>query len=438
MIPNKAPKSCATRGVLTLFAVIFGLNSSFGEEITDWTNWRGPGAAGSLAQGVYPQEFNAEKFTWRVELPGKGSSTPIVSKEKIYLTAPSDGKDCVLCFDASGKEIWRTVFGQEDPGKHANGSGSNASPVTDGQTIFAYFKSGTFAALGLDGSVLWKKDIVAEYGKEQMFWDHGSSPVLTRNHAVLVRMHAGQSWLAAFNKSDGQLAWKIDRTYQTPVENDQCYTTPVVMEYQGQEAILVWGAEHITIHSANDGKLLWSCTDFNPDDNRLWPAIASPVVVDDMVIVAFGRNDRGNPLLYGVRLSGSGDVTQTNHIWKRTDVGTFVPTPSVRENQLIVLGDQGEVEALDVHTGKTLWKSQLPKNRNKFYASPLWAGDSIYAAREDGVVFVATYTDGQFKVVAENDMGESVIGSPVPMGNGLLLRGEHHLYSITHPANDIQ
>jgi len=411
------------------------VNSATAEEIFDWTNWRGPKFSGSMADGAYPVEFNAQKYTWRTELPGKGSSTPIVCQQRIYLTAPSDGKDSVLCFDASGKEQWRTSFGPEDAGKHANGSGSNASPVTDGKSIFVYFKSGTFAALGLEGSILWKKDIVAEYGKEQMFWDHGSSPVLTQNHIVLVRMHAGESWLAAFNKADGQLAWKVDRTYQTPVENDQCYTTPVVIDHQGQEAILVWGAEHITIHSAKEGKLLWSCTNFNPDGSRLWPAIASPVVVDDMVIVAFGRNDRGNPLLYGVRLSGSGDVTQTNHVWKRTDIGTFVPTPSARNHGLIVLGDQGEVESLDVQTGRTLWKGRLPKHRNKFYASPLLAGERLFAVREDGVVFVATFAGGQFTLHSENNMGESVIGSPVPMGNGLLLRGEQHLFYVASTAN---
>jgi outer membrane protein assembly factor BamB len=154
-----------------------------------------------------------------------------------------------------------------------------------------------------------------------------------------------------------------------------------------------------------------------------------------MAIVAFGRNDRGNPLLYGVRLSGSGDVTQTNHVWKRTDVGTFVPTPSARNHGLIVLGDQGEVESLDVQTGKTLWKGRLPKHRNKFYASPLLAGERLFAVREDGIVFVATFAGGQFTLHSENNMGESVIGSPVPMGNGLLLRGEQHLFYVASPAN---
>ncbi len=400
------------------------------EEIANWPSWRGTGEQGRIESGNFPLQFSAEKYRWRVTLPGKGCSTPIVLNQKIYLTCPSDGRDAVLAFDAQGQELWQVAFEEEVPGKHANGSGSNSSPVTDGQAIYAYFKSGTFVAVDLDGKVLWQQDIVEQFGKENMFWDFGTSPVLTEKYVVLVRMHAGDSWIAAFNKSDGQLAWKVDRNYQVPTESDQCYTTPLVFDYEGKESILTWGAEHVNIHTAADGALVWTCGNFNPEGNKLWPAIATPVISQQHVVVAFGRNDRGKPLLYGVKLSGTGDVTTTNHSWKRTDVGTFVPTPAVFGEQTIIVGDQGEIEAIDAATGLAAWKSQLPKNRNKVYASPLVAGNRLVIVREDGVVFVGRIQDGQFKLEAENDMQESIIGSPVPFGNGLLLRGKEHLFCV--------
>jgi outer membrane protein assembly factor BamB len=384
------------------------------------------------ASGNFPVQFSGEKYRWRVALPGTGCSTPIVLNHKIYLTCPSDGLDAVLGFDAQGTELWKTTFGNEDPGKHANGSGSNASPVSDGQAIFAYFKSGTFVAVDLDGQVLWQQDIVEQFGKEDMFWDYGTSPVLTQEYVVLVRMHAGDSWIAAFHKSDGKLAWKTARNYKVPTESDQCYTTPLVFEYEGQESILTWGAEHVNIHNAANGELVWTCGNFNPEANKLWPAIATPVISKQHVVIAFGRNDRGKPLLFGVKLSGKGDVTATNHSWKRNDVGTFVPTPAVHGDQVIIVGDLGDIEAIDAATGKALWKSTLPKNRNKIYASPLVAGDRLYAVREDGVVFVGSFEGGQFELEAENDMQESIIGSPVPFGSGLLLRGKQHLFCVGH------
>jgi outer membrane protein assembly factor BamB len=404
--------------------------SAWAEEIANWPSWRGSGGYGSIESGNFPVQFGAENYRWRVTLPGKGTSTPIVLNKKIYLTCPLDGKDAVMAFNAQGKELWKATFGEELPGKHANGSGSNSSPVTDGYVIFAYFKSGTFVAVDLDGKVLWQQDLVEKFGKENMFWDYGTSPVLTEKYVVMVRMHAGDSWIAAFNKSDGQLAWKVDRNYQVPTECDQCYTTPLVLDYDGKESILTWGAEHININTAADGELVWTCGNFNPDANKLWPAIATPVISQQHLVVAFGRNDRGKPLLYGVKLAGKGDVTATSHRWKRTDVGTFVPSPIVYREQTIIVGDQGEIEAINAATGQAAWKSQLPKNRNKVYASPLVAGNRLYVVREDGVVFVGRMQDGQFKLEAENDMQESIIGSPVPFGSGLLLRGKEHLFCV--------
>ena len=414
--------------ITAAFTVSFLGRTGLTSEIQDWRAWRGSLANGSFEGGSFPHEFNAEKFLWRTELPGKGCSTPIVLDGRIYLTCPADGKDALLCFDADGKELWRAVFGPEDAGKHRNGSGSNASPVTDGEAVFVYFKSGTFAAVELDGAVRWKTDIVERFGKANLFWDHGTSPVLTSKHVVMTRMHNGESWLAAFNKASGEIAWKVARNYETPVECDHGYTTPLVIDHQGQESLLVWGAQHLTIHNASNGEVTWSCGNFNPDGNKLWPQIATPVIVGDIAVIAYGRNDRGIPLLYGVKLTGSGDVTETAHVWKRDDVGTFVPTPIAYKGHVYLVRDRGEVACLDPATGKTVWEAALPKHRSNYYASPLIAGDKLFAPREDGVVFVASVADGQFKLLAENNMEESVIGSPVPMGSRILIRGEKHLF----------
>jgi outer membrane protein assembly factor BamB len=150
-----------------------------------------------------------------------------------------------------------------------------------------------------------------------------------------------------------------------------------------------------------------------------------------MAVIAFGRNDRGIPRLHGIRLTGSGDVTKTNHAWVRDDVGTFVPTPVAYQGRILLVRDRGEVECLDPTTGNTIWTGEFPKNRANFYASPLVAGDKLYAPREDGTVFVASVANDAFKLLVENDMGESVIGSPVPAANRLLIRGEKHLFCIT-------
>ncbi len=419
------------RTLVTTACLLFvASQSGLAADVPEWRAWRGPHGNGSVELGNYPIKFNSEKYLWRTELPGKGCSTPILLQGLIYVTAPVEGTDALLCYDLQGAEKWRTVFGKENAGKHRNGSGSNASPATDGKAIFVYFKSGTLAAVELDGSVRWKTDIVARFGKDTLYWDHGTSPVVTEKHVIMTRMHEGESWLAAFDKQTGDIAWKVARNYSVPTECDHGYTTPLVIQHQGKESILVWGAEHLTIHNASDGQVTWSCGNFNPDGNKLWPAIATPVIVGDMVVIAYGRNDRGIPRLYGIRLTGSGDVTKTNHVWRRDDVGTFVPTPVAYKGRVILVRDRGEVASIDPATGKTVWEGAFPKNRSNYYASPLVAGDKLYAPREDGVVYVASIANDEFEVLSENDMAESVIGSPVPAGNRILIRGEKHLFCI--------
>jgi outer membrane protein assembly factor BamB len=112
-------------------------------------------------------------------------------------------------------------------------------------------------------------------------------------------------------------------------------------------------------------------------------------------------------------------------------VGTFVPTPVVYKGKVYILRDRGELECVEPTTGKTVWKDALPKNSKNFYGSPLIAGGNLYAAREDGVLFVGKINGGKFELLAENDMGEKVIASPVPVEGRLLIRGEKNLFCIS-------
>jgi len=413
----------------TIVSIPLNAISVRAQEGVDWPHWRGPGDNGSINHGHYPARWDTTNICWSVELPGKGCSTPIVWAKRIYLTAPTNGVDVALAFGWNGQPLWQTTFGPAQNGRHRNGSGSNPSPATDGTGVFVYFKSGTLAALELDGKVRWQTNLIEGFGPETLYWDQGTSPVLTKNDVVIARMHHGESWLAAFDKGNGKLHWKVPRNYQTPVEGDNGYTTPLLIHHKGSEALLVWGGQHLTAHDAADGSLLWWSGDFNPESKPNWPAVASPVIAGDAAVVASGRADRGQPLLYGIKLGGEGDVTTTHRLWKRGDTGTFVPTPAEYEGRVYLLRDQGQIECLDPATGKTVWRDAFPKTNSNYYASPLVAAGQLYAVREDGVVFVARVGD-KFELLAENKMGERVIASPVPTANRILIRGERHLICL--------
>jgi outer membrane protein assembly factor BamB len=369
--------------------------------------------------GAYPVRFDSStNVLWKIPLEEKGCSTPIVWDGRIYLTTPIEKQDALVALDTAGKSVWQIKFGSEREGKNANGSGCNSSPSTDGKTIFAYFKSGTLAAVDMDGTLRWKTNLQERYGKDTLYWDIGTSPVLTENDVVVAVMHHGSSYLAAFDKLTGNLHWKIARDYSTPVEGDHSYATPQVVSLKGREALLVWGAMHLTAHDAADGKMLWECGDFNPDNKLNWVAVASAVVLGDRVVIPYGRGER----LHGIDLEGK-------RVWLRKDTGSFVPTPAAYKGKVYLLHDRGEIECIDPKDGKTLFTRKLPRTSSNYYSSPTLADDKIYAAREDGTIFVVS-VDDPYEILSQNEMGERVIASPVPVDGRLLVRGEKHLFCI--------
>lgn len=416
-------KELIMRSALLFVCLLEALSASLFGADSSWPRWRGPDDSGSVATGTYPSNLmDKSELRWKVKLPGIGCSTPVIVGERIYVTGPVEGHNGVLAFDWEGNERWRTKLAAERRGKHRNGSAANSSPVTDGKLLFTYFKSGELAALDLAGKTLWTTNLQERFAKDTLYWDIGTSPVLTERAVVVAVMHSGESYLAAFEKASGELLWKVSRNYKTPVEGDHSYATPIVIRRDGQEQILVWGAEHLTIHATEDGKQLFSCAGFNPEKRGNWVQVASAVVAGDMAVVPYGRGAK----IAGIKLTGSGDVTETNRTWTRDDLGSFVPSPVAHEGKVYVVRDEGEVVCLDLKTGETLWTDRLPKNRNKYYASPLIAGGKLYAPREDGVVFVADIREG-FKLLSENDFGERIIASPVAVDSKLLIRGEEYL-----------
>ena len=394
-------------------------------------HWRGPYQNGNFGPGEFPSTLNSKTLKWKTPLPGKGTSTPILVAHKIFLTSPAEGKDCVLAFDFKGKELWRQQLGSEVPGKHRNGSGSNASIATDGDRLFAYFKSGTLAGLKIDGQILWQHNLVEKYGPDTLYWDHGTSPAVTSSGVVMVRMHEGESWLASFDHQTGKLQWKTPRNFETPREGDHGYSSPIITKLNGKEVILLWGGQHLTAHDPSNGKTLWTCGDFNPSNKSFWPAVATPVLINNVAVVPFGRADKRQPRLHGIRFAGRGNVTQNNRLWKTDQHSCFVPSPTTDGTNALVLSDRGSVASIAPESGKEIWKLDLPEHRASYYASPSVAGKFLYAAREDGVVFVVDRS-GSGSLVSEQDLEERIIASPVGYRNQLFIRGEKHLMCFSN------
>ncbi|MFO0904650.1 MAG: PQQ-binding-like beta-propeller repeat protein [Pirellulales bacterium] len=393
----------------------------------NWPNWRGPRYDGTAAGDAYPTKWSeTENVAWKIKLPGKGSSTPIVWGERIFLTYGADEQNVVACFDRHGKPQWTTPVGKEKPGKHKKATGSNPSAVTDGRHVFVYFKSGDLACLTFDGRIAWEHNLQSQFGEDTLWWDLGTSPVVTQSHVVVAVMHSGPSFLVAYEKDTGKLAWKQDRNLDAPSEAAQSYSTPVVLQQGDQERLVVLGADHVTAHDAATGKELWRVGGLNPTGHQYFRSIASAVVGDQIVVAPYARGAS----LTGIKLGGSGDVTKSHVAWSLEGLGADVPTPVVKDGKVYVCTDKGDVACLELATGKTLWKGAVERNRNAYSSSPILAGGHLYITREDGKTFVAAAGE-HFKVVAENSLAdEFVVATPVFVDGQILIRTLDSLYCI--------
>jgi outer membrane protein assembly factor BamB len=309
------------------------------------------------------------------------------------------------------------------------GSSTNSSPITDGNIVVAYFKSGTVACVDLDGKPLWQINLQEKYGKDKLWWDQGTSPVFAGGHVVVAVMQTeGESYMVALDPKTGKEVWKTSRKFETGKESGDSYTTPHVVKKDGKEQIITWGGDHLTGHDAKTGKLIWQCGGFNPKRADMQRVIASAVVGDGLAVVPFNRGDS----LAAIRLDGSGDVSETHWTWRNDQLGSDASSPILHDGKFYVLKDggpnRGRLTCLDAKSGEKIWESNLPKAPQVYYSSPLLVGDQIYCVREDGMVFSGKITKDGLSNIKSHALEEGVIASPISVGGRLIFRSDKSLF----------
>ena len=389
-----------------------------------WPSWRGPNGNGTAVAGKYATAWSEEKnVAWKLPLPGRGASTPVVVGDLVLLTLGKEGMNTLLCVNKEGKQLWEKSFGKERAGKNAKASGSNSSPVTDGKHVYVYFKSGDFACVTLTGDVVWSLNVQEKYGEDSLWWDLGTSPVLTENTVVIAVMQTGPSFLVALDKLSGKEIWKADRWLDAKEEANQSYTTPTIAKLKQGDALITVGADHVTAHTVADGKLIWKIGGFNPENNGYFRSISSPVLFHDLAICPYARGTTVTAL------RTDADLPADKRIAWSVKFGSDVPTPTVSSGRLYLLGDKGLVSCLNPTTGETKWSYQLPKSNRQYSSSPIVANGQIYCVREDGVTFVLAEAD-EAKLVSENRLDGNVVATPVFADNRIYLRSFEALYCI--------
>ena len=393
----------------------------------DWPQWRGPDRTGRSSEKDLPLRWSAtENLAWKLPLPERSGSTPIVWGDRLFLSVASGDHLELWCVDrARGTLAWKRPLGGGNvtPRKH---NMSSPSPVTDGETVWVMTGTGILKAFDFAGAERWSRDIQKDYGPFGLLWGYASSPLL-HDGALFVQVLHGMntdapSYLLRIDAATGKTAWRVERPTQAVVESPDAYTTAALVHRGDAAEVVVSGGDCVTGHDPATGKELWRANGLNPGNEPYYRIVASPVVVEDLVLVP----SRVKPLL-AVRAFGRGDVTRTHRVWS-FDSGPDVPTPATDGKLLYIVTDKGIAWCLDAKSGTTVYGPQRLAP-GTYSASPVLADGRIYVTSEEGVTSVYQAGPG-FALLAENKLDELTLSSLAVSGGQLFLRTEKHLYCI--------
>ncbi len=404
-----------------------------------WHQWRGPLNTG-MARGDAPLTWDdRSNINWKIEIPGRGHSTPVVSGGRLFLTTAvptgkgsasaagraSGGADAgmehrfeLMAIDRdSGRIAWRrtaTVATPHEGYHRVYGSFASNSPVTDGRRVFAFFGSRGLYAYDIDGTLLWQKDFGVRMRMDMAFGE--GTPLTLHDGRLLLHFdHLDLGFLVMLDAATGKEIWRVKRT------EPYNWAAPYVVEHAGRRQIVMSGLS-VRAYDYETGKQIWEIPGLGEN------TIPQPVQFGDLVFAMSGHTVK---MLMAIRLGGTGTLNAASAVaWSTPRGASYTPSPLLHDGRLYVLTDSGQLSCFDAATGKPYYQqARLPKPYN-FKASPVGANGKLYLATEEEDVVVVKMGNA-LEVLATNTLaGQSFIASPVIVDGAMFLRSRTHLFKI--------
>ncbi len=463
--------------LLTLLAIT-ALHST----AEDWPQFRGPGGRGVSESARPPVHFGpATNVLWKVPLPS-GNSSPIVTGDRIFLTAVNEGRLETLCLNRkNGKILWRKNAPAEklEP-THKLGSPATPTPVTDGKWVYVFFGSFGIIAYDLEGAEKLRQPLatpVVEFGTS-------ASPILVDNKLIVVCDQDLGSFVEARDKTTGRTIWRTERP-----QFRRSFATPYYWKHGSKEELVVNGSIWMTSYDVDTGEEKWKYT----GTSRV--ATSSPTSHDDLLFSAswniggdsdsrismppfeefaaqhdknkdgkfaeeelptgpvrerFSQMDldkdgivtpqewqlmaemfdkAGNAVL-AIHAGGSGDITKTHVAWKSTRSLPYVSSPLYYKGRLFTVKSGGLVSAYDVKNGHPIYQDERINATGDYYASAVAADNRVYFTSQNGVVTVIAASNGMPDILAQNKLGEQTMATPALVDGAIIYRTATMLYAF--------
>ena len=414
-----------------------------------WPGFRGPDRNGVAPAANPPLEWgDAENLTWKLRLPGAGSSSPIVLGDRVYVACYSgyggyldDGGDPeelahhLVCVDrATGAILWDSDLpGPVDfppPQVQLTEHGfASPTPVTDGVAIFTYFGRAGVVAFDLDGDILWQTDLgkpdpnaepptnsVTQGGRTiPLRWGTAASPLL-HDGLVIVNASEQSNSIRALDKKTGELVWKRESS-----NLEGSAISPVIVGSAGEQVLIVVLGGEVWGMTPGTGETLWTV------ETGSRGGMSATPVFDSEHVFTFGG--KGHALRLGKNAAQTEGPDQSRITW--TGANLSIPSPVLYDGRLFLVQMSGIATCIQASDGKILHEGRLEGRTSGVYASPVLAGGRLYVVSRNRGTFVYS-TDGEFKLLAHNELEDDsqFNASPAVVGTQLYMRSDKFLYRL--------
>lgn len=379
-----------------------------------WPCFRGPTGQGIALETKFPLTWSqTENILWKVELSGRGNSSPVIWGDRLFVTSASkDGKIRELfCFSRSqGRLLWQRAAPapREIERIIRKNSYASSTPVTDGERVIAFFGNSGFVCYDMNGELQWKQHV----GHFTTMHGPGTSPVMYRDKIIFIQdQNRDESVFIALDKQTGQKLWQHDRA------EAMCWANPVIVRVADHDELIYNGSFHLKGYNPDTGLELWSLAGPTRE------AIPMIVTGGGLIFSASGRNGA----ILALRPGGKGDITRTHLSWLNERGGPHVPSPVYYQGRLYLVSDTGVVMCLEAASGDIVWQERL---KGRFSMSPIVAGDKLILINEEGLAYILQAGD-TLSILAQNDLGEETLATPAVLGGRIYIRTASNLYCIS-------
>jgi outer membrane protein assembly factor BamB len=471
---RKVINLCVLLRAIGLVCALFLVSSTAPGQDMAWPQFRGPNSNPVGVHARLAERWSkTENVEWSQEIPGRGWSSPIVTGGKVYVTTvTTEGKSkppqigteysneyvaelmkqglsqkevldrvtardielpkevmlhyILYCLNLkSGKVEWQQEFykGQPPGGRHRKNSFVSETPVTDGRHVYVYVANLGLWAFDLKGKQAWTTPL--EANPIYLEFGTGSSPALAGNLLVIVNDNEKQQYIAAFDKQTGKQVWRTNRDIAKGQPARSGWATPFVWRNASRTEIVAIGPGEVVSYDLA-GKELWRMSGVSGSP------IPMPFAYEGLLHINGGR---GRPL-FAIRPGATGDISlgkdQTSNeyvVWSQPRSGTYLPSSLAYDGAVYALTETGILTRFDARTGKQIYKTRIDPAATAFTTSPWAYNGKLFCLSEEGQTFVISAGD-EFKLLHVNALDDFTLASPAMVGERLLIRTEHRLYSI--------